>query len=100
MAGVYIDSRDMVHSLQYNSETQGIATDKAGTAPAELEMALDRDDLKPIFCPKSQSLFHRVQLDPLEKDWLRCSAVGNVAAQRLLLVQEPGLVLKKVRIGN
>ncbi|MEQ2197803.1 hypothetical protein XENOCAPTIV_003513, partial [Xenoophorus captivus] len=59
-----------------------------------------RNDLKPIFCPKSQSLFHRVQLDPLEKDWLRSSAVGNVAAQRLLLTQEPGLVLKKVNIGN
>ncbi|XP_037539044.1 ankyrin repeat domain-containing protein SOWAHC [Nematolebias whitei] len=41
------------------------------------------------------SLFHRVQLDPMEKDWLRSSALGNTAAQRLLLAQEPGLVLKK-----
>lgn len=47
-------------------------------------------------CP--QSLFHRVQLDPLEKDWLRSSALGNVAAQRQLLAQEPGLVLKKVEL--
>lgn len=44
-----------------------------------------------------QSLFHRVPLDPLEKEWLKSSAVGDVAAQRHLLAQEPGLVLKKVR---
>lgn len=44
-----------------------------------------------------QSLFHRVSLDPLEKEWLKSCAVGNVATQRRLLAQEPGLVLKKVR---
>ncbi|XP_037621921.1 ankyrin repeat domain-containing protein SOWAHC [Sebastes umbrosus] len=41
------------------------------------------------------SLFHRVQLDPLEKLWWRSSALGNMAAQRQLLAQEPSLVLKK-----
>ncbi|KAL4003934.1 hypothetical protein ACER0C_003647 [Sarotherodon galilaeus] len=41
------------------------------------------------------SLFHRVSLDPLEKEWLKSCAVGNMAAQRRLLAQEPGLVLKK-----
>ncbi|XP_025765190.1 ankyrin repeat domain-containing protein SOWAHC isoform X1 [Oreochromis niloticus] len=41
------------------------------------------------------SLFHRVSLDPLEKEWLKSCAVGNMAAQGRLLAQEPGLVLKK-----
>lgn len=44
----------------------------------------------------NQSLFHRVQLDPLEKDWLRSSALGNMAAQRQLLSQDSSLVMKKV----
>lgn len=48
----------------------------------------------------AQSLFHRVSLDPLEKEWLKSCAVGNVATQRRLLAQEPGLVLKKVRLRS
>lgn len=46
--------------------------------------------------PPTQSLFHRVQLDPLEKDWMRSSALGNTAVQRQLLAQEPSLVFRKV----
>ncbi|CAL8292939.1 unnamed protein product [Boreogadus saida] len=41
------------------------------------------------------SLYPRVQLDPLEKDWLRSSALGNICAQRLLLTQDPSLAHKK-----
>lgn len=55
-------------------------------------MLVDSSQLKP-----PQSLFPRVQLDPLEKDWLRSSALGNMAAQRRLLCQESSLVMKKVR---
>ncbi|XP_043981840.1 uncharacterized protein LOC122836166 isoform X7 [Gambusia affinis] len=55
----------------------------------------EEDDTRSITASSVMSLFHRVQLDPLEKDWLRSSAVGNMAAQRLLLAQDPGLVLKK-----
>lgn len=50
--------------------------------------------------PHTQSLFHRVSLDPLEKEWLKSCAVGNMAAQGRLLAQEPGLVLKKVRFRS
>lgn len=39
---------------------------------------------------------HRLQLDPLEKAWMRSSALGQAAAQRQLLAQESSLVLKKV----
>ncbi|XP_041852973.1 uncharacterized protein LOC121647518 [Melanotaenia boesemani] len=58
------------------------------------------DDTRSITASSVMSLFHRVQLDPLEKDWMRSCALGKVAAQRLLLAQEPGLVLKKDFITN
>ncbi|RVE72132.1 hypothetical protein OJAV_G00058790 [Oryzias javanicus] len=58
------------------------------------------DDTSSVAASSVMSLFHRVQLDPLEKDWLRSSALGNTAAQRILLTQEPGLVLKKVRVNS
>ncbi|KAG7273558.1 hypothetical protein CRUP_005747, partial [Coryphaenoides rupestris] len=44
------------------------------------------------------SLYHRVHLDPLEKDWLRSSALGNISAQRLLLNQDPTLAHKKTAL--
>ncbi len=52
----------------------------------------------PSSSSSSQSLFHRVQLDPLERAWWRSSAVGNMAAQRQLLAQDSSLVLKKVQL--
>ncbi|GLD72052.1 ankyrin repeat domain-containing protein SOWAHB-like isoform X1, partial [Lates japonicus] len=55
----------------------------------------DEDDTRSVAASSVMSLFHRVQLDPLEKDWLRSSALGNMAAQRQLLALEPSLVLKK-----
>ncbi|KAF6722111.1 Ankyrin repeat domain-containing protein SOWAHC [Oryzias melastigma] len=56
------------------------------------------DDTSSVAASSVMSLFHRVQLDPLEKDWLRSSALGNTAAQRILLTQEPGLILKKTAL--
>ncbi|XP_049430893.1 ankyrin repeat domain-containing protein SOWAHC-like [Epinephelus fuscoguttatus] len=55
----------------------------------------EEDDIGSVAASSVMSLFHRVQLDPLEKHWLRSSALGNMAAQRQLLAQEPSLVLKK-----
>ncbi|XP_056138336.1 ankyrin repeat domain-containing protein SOWAHC [Lampris incognitus] len=45
-----------------------------------------------------RSLFHRVQMDPLEKAWLRSSALGNISAQHQLLAQDPSLALKKTAL--
>ncbi|XP_069384512.1 serine/threonine-protein kinase WNK4 isoform X3 [Paralichthys olivaceus] len=56
------------------------------------------DDTRSVTASSVTSLFHRVQLDPLEKAWLRSSALGNMAAQRQLLAQEPGLVVKKTAL--
>ncbi|XP_026221254.1 ankyrin repeat domain-containing protein SOWAHC-like [Anabas testudineus] len=58
----------------------------------------EEDDTRSVTASSFMSLFHRVQLDPLEKDWMRSSALGNTAAQRQLLAQEPGLVFKKTAL--
>ncbi|KAL7402083.1 hypothetical protein ABVT39_009249 [Epinephelus coioides] len=58
----------------------------------------EEDDIGSVAASSVMSLFHRVQLDPLEKHWLRSSALGNMAAQRQLLAQEPSLVLKKTAL--
>ncbi|XP_014900765.1 ankyrin repeat domain-containing protein SOWAHC isoform X3 [Poecilia latipinna] len=65
------------------------------TSEVTISRRSEEDDTRSVTASSVMSLFHRVQLDPLEKDWLRSSAVGNMAAQRLLLAQDPGLVLKK-----
>lgn len=44
-----------------------------------------------------QSLFHRIQLEPVEKAWMRSSALGDTEAQRQLLLQESSLAMKKVK---
>ncbi|XP_059191910.1 ankyrin repeat domain-containing protein SOWAHC [Centropristis striata] len=58
----------------------------------------EEDDSRSVAASSVMSLFHRVQLDPVEKLWLRSCAVGNVSTQRQLLTQEPGLVFKKTAL--
>ncbi|RXN30061.1 ankyrin repeat domain-containing SOWAHC-like isoform X6 [Labeo rohita] len=45
-----------------------------------------------------KSLFHRVQMDPTEREWLRCAALGNATALYLLLQQDPTLISKKTAL--
>ncbi|XP_044048176.1 ankyrin repeat domain-containing protein SOWAHC isoform X2 [Siniperca chuatsi] len=65
------------------------------TSEPAISRTSEEDDSRSVAASSVMSLFQRVQLDPLEKDWLRSSALGNMAAQRHLLSQEPSLVLKK-----
>ncbi|XP_060892202.1 ankyrin repeat domain-containing protein SOWAHC [Labrus mixtus] len=58
----------------------------------------EEDDSRSVAASSFMSLFHRVQLDPLEREWLKSSAVGNMAAQKRLLAQEPSLVMKKTAL--
>ncbi|KAM7002345.1 uncharacterized protein LKV04_003635 [Tautogolabrus adspersus] len=60
--------------------------------------ASEEDDSRSVAASSFMSLFHRVQLDPLEREWLKSSAVGNMAAQKRLLAQEPSLVMKKTAL--
>ncbi|XP_045894038.1 ankyrin repeat domain-containing protein SOWAHC isoform X2 [Micropterus dolomieu] len=65
------------------------------TSEPNISRTSEEDDSRSVAASSVMSLFQRVQLDPLEKDWLRSSALGNMAAQRHLLSQEPSLVSKK-----
>ncbi|XP_068170257.1 uncharacterized protein [Antennarius striatus] len=75
--------------LSLRSDSLSISSD-----PTTYRMSED-DDRTSVTASSVMSLFHRVQLDPLEKDWWRSSALGNVGAQRQLLSQESSLVVKK-----
>ncbi|XP_024858212.1 ankyrin repeat domain-containing protein SOWAHC isoform X2 [Kryptolebias marmoratus] len=85
---------DLMSVLDPMSEPANQGEDSGSVGPAT-EAESEEDDTRSVTASSVMSLFHRVQLDPLEKDWLRTSALGNMAAQRLLLAQEPSLVLKK-----
>ncbi|KAK7891764.1 hypothetical protein WMY93_023727 [Mugilogobius chulae] len=53
------------------------------------------DDTRSFTTSSVMSLMQRVQLGPLEKDWIRSCASGNTSAQRILLHQDPSLIHKK-----
>ncbi|XP_034760539.2 ankyrin repeat domain-containing protein SOWAHC-like [Acipenser ruthenus] len=55
------------------------------------------DDLRSVTTSSvtSQSLFQRVQLDSMERDWFRFAALGNAAALGQLLKQDPTLASKR-----
>ncbi|XP_067853670.1 uncharacterized protein [Heptranchias perlo] len=53
------------------------------------------DDLQSVTTSSVTSLFQRLQLDPLEHDWIRFAAMGNTAALTDLLLQDPALASKK-----
>lgn len=46
------------------------------------------------------SIFCFLKLDPLEKEWLKCAAIGHLAALSDLLRQDPSLAMKKVTIAT
>ncbi|XP_041794648.1 ankyrin repeat domain-containing protein SOWAHC [Chelmon rostratus] len=88
------DGGDMACSdlLSLRSDSLSLASEPTVSRTSE------DDDNRSVTASSVMSLFHRVQLDPLEKDWLRSSALGNMAAQRQLLSQDSGLVLKKTAL--
>ncbi|XP_035859389.1 ankyrin repeat domain-containing protein SOWAHC isoform X2 [Sander lucioperca] len=85
------DGGDMACSdlLSLRSDSFSLTSEQAASRTSE------EDDSRSVAASSVLSLFHRVPLDPLEKHWWRSSALGNMAAQRQLLLQDPGLVLKK-----
>ncbi|XP_051807501.1 uncharacterized protein LOC110965136 [Acanthochromis polyacanthus] len=87
------DGADMTCSdlMSLRSDSISLASEPAVSRRSE------DDDTRSVAASSVMSLFHRLQLDPLEKDWMRSCASGNMAAQRQLLAQEPSLVLKKVQ---
>lgn len=61
-----------------------------------LSFKKSKEKKKPVDLLLPQSIFQRVQLDPLEKEWLKSSALGDVATQRRPLRQDGSLLMKKV----
>ncbi|KAI7811664.1 putative ankyrin repeat domain-containing protein SOWAHA-like [Triplophysa rosa] len=56
---------------------------------------LIQDDLLRMKFSSQHSLFHRIQMDPMEKEWLRCAALGKAPALHMLLQQDNTLVSRK-----
>ncbi|CAL8324005.1 unnamed protein product [Gadus morhua 'NCC'] len=91
------DGGDMACSdlMSLRSDSLSMTSDAAASGRSEES---PDDDTRSMANSSVMSLYPRVQLDPLEKDWLRSSALGNICAQRLLLTQDPSLAHKKVDI--
>nr|XP_055048814.1 uncharacterized protein LOC129434041 isoform X2 [Misgurnus anguillicaudatus] len=53
------------------------------------------EDTQSVTASSVMSLFHRMQMDPVEKEWLRCAALGKYSALYILLQQDNTLVSKK-----
>ncbi|XP_039512784.1 ankyrin repeat domain-containing protein 2 isoform X3 [Pimephales promelas] len=53
------------------------------------------EDTRSITSSSVMSLFHQVQMEPIEREWLRCAALGNTSTLFLLLQQDPTLLSKK-----
>ncbi|XP_045552862.1 uncharacterized protein [Salmo salar] len=62
---------------------------------ARSEGYVQEEDTRSVAASSVMSVFPRIQLDPLEKDWLRSCALGNTAALRQLLTQDSSLASKK-----
>ncbi|XP_073724469.1 uncharacterized protein [Misgurnus anguillicaudatus] len=54
------------------------------------------EDTQSVTASSVMSLFHRMQMDPVEKEWLRCAALGKYSALYILLQQDNTLVSKKM----
>ncbi|XP_029909317.1 uncharacterized protein LOC115360505 isoform X2 [Myripristis murdjan] len=78
--------------LSLKSDSISLASEQTISRRSE---ECQEDDTRSVAASSVMSLFHRVQLDPVEREWLRYSAVGNMAAQRRLLAQDSSLALKK-----
>ncbi|XP_051978436.1 ankyrin repeat domain-containing protein SOWAHB [Xyrauchen texanus] len=56
------------------------------------------EDAQSVTASSVLSLFHRIQMDPVEREWLWCAALGNASALYVLLEQDPTLVSKKTAL--
>lgn len=86
------DGSDL-QSLKSDSVSQTSEAANSGKSDGDLE-----DDIRSVATSSVTSLFQRLQLDPLERDWLRLAAMGDVAALRQLLVQDSVLASKKTAL--
>ncbi|XP_048015296.1 protein HOS4 isoform X2 [Megalobrama amblycephala] len=109
-----VKQEDMVHTDSSRNESPSDATElsssdllslKSDTVSLISETAIScksdegpEEDTRSITASSVMSLFNRVQMEPIEREWLRCAALGSATTLYLLLQQEPTLVSKKTAL--
>ncbi|KAK1161861.1 hypothetical protein AOXY_G18083, partial [Acipenser oxyrinchus oxyrinchus] len=76
-------------------ETADRSSDYTGRRGGDVDHECMDDGLRSVTTSSVTSLFQRVQLDSMERDWFRFAALGNAAALGQLLKQDPTLASKK-----
>ncbi|XP_067292763.1 ankyrin repeat domain-containing protein SOWAHB isoform X1 [Pseudorasbora parva] len=92
--GTELSSSDL---LSLKSDTISLISETAISCKSD-EQEGPEEDTRSITASSVMSLFHRVQMDPIEREWLRCAALGNATTLYLLLQQDPTLVSKKTAL--
>lgn len=79
--------------LSLKSDTLSLISETNVSCKSDVE-----DDTRSVTASSVLSLFPRVQMEPIERDWLRCAALGNATTLYLLLEQDPTLVCRKTAL--
>ncbi|XP_056307229.1 ankyrin repeat domain-containing protein SOWAHC [Danio aesculapii] len=79
--------------LSLKSDTLSLISETNISCKSDVE-----DDTRSVTASSVLSLFPRVQMEPIERDWLRCAALGNATTLYLLLQQDPTLVSRKTAL--
>ncbi|KAJ8407868.1 hypothetical protein AAFF_G00269120 [Aldrovandia affinis] len=80
------------------SDCISLASEAASSGKSDGEQECQEDDVRSVTTSSVMSLFQRLQLDPLEREWLRLAALGDTPALRRLLRQDPTLASKKTAL--
>ncbi|XP_056101712.1 uncharacterized protein LOC130080384 [Rhinichthys klamathensis goyatoka] len=92
--GTELSSSDL---LSLKSDTLSLISETAISCKRD-EQDGPEEDTRSITASSVMSLFHRVQMEPIEREWLRCAALGNATTLFLLLQQDPTLLSKKTAL--
>ncbi|KAJ8252542.1 hypothetical protein COCON_G00218540, partial [Conger conger] len=85
-----------LQSLQ--SDNTSLTSNATNSGKSDGEQDCQDDDLRSVTTSSVTSLFPRLQLDPVEREWMRSAAAGDAAALGLLLGQDPTLASKKTAL--
>ncbi|XP_056595178.1 ankyrin repeat domain-containing protein SOWAHB [Triplophysa dalaica] len=100
-----------------NSDLQSLKSDTVSLLSAKTDLQVQRynvtavphkcvsdeqegpeEDTRSVTASSVMSLFNRIQMDPMEKEWLRCAALGKAPALHILLQQDNTLVSRKTAL--
>ncbi|KAL6474214.1 hypothetical protein MHYP_G00177750 [Metynnis hypsauchen] len=80
-----------------SDEHESLEEDTRSVAASSV-MEGPEEDTRSVTASSVMSLFQRMQMDPLEREWLRCATLGNATGLRQLLLQDPTLAPKKTAL--